>query len=390
MTGRRGCGRPRPEDGADPGPGADPGSGTDTRTGTGPGAGTDAGSGTDRASASDTGPAHALPGVARCSDRPACPDRGAVLVVVVLLTLALLLVAHAVLVMAQGVYGVARAHARDVSLQALAAGAVEEEIRVGWRSWMDSLPVGSVRSRTDTVAPWRPRRVTWRRLGSEAWLVAAEAWRPPTPAVGLRRLVWIVDPDARVAALPGVVSTAAGAPVRLAGPVAAGPTPPLGVVDGPALGLLDLDALLAAADSTGSSGAPGPVVAGGGCVITEPWNWGDPAAPAGECGTWFVLRGSRDDVTLLGGVGQGVLVVEGDVRLEGGARFVGVVVASGGVALADGASVEGRIVAFGGIDVDATAVVVGSDPRARAALAAFRDRLGEALPLHPALRLGPG
>lgn len=317
-------------------------------------------------------------------------QRGAVLVVVVLLTVALLGVAHALLVASEAAYTVSRAHARAVELDAVATGGVEAELRRGWRAWMDSVAVGSVRLATDSISEGVGRTVTWRRLGDEAWTVAARAQPPSAAPLRSRRLVWIYDPAARIAALPAVVSTGPGAPVDIRGRVVSSGAPPLGTVDAPALGLLDLEAILNAADSTGPDGTPTPVEAGGVCDVSDAWNWGDPLRPYRPCGPYFVLEGRRGALTLTGGSGQGVVVVDGDLSLRSGAFFSGLVVASGVLSVTEGSMVEGRVVAFGGLDVGVTGEVVESSSRAREALAAVRTRLASPRLLHPALRLGPG
>lgn len=317
-------------------------------------------------------------------------ERGAVLVVVVLLTVALLGVAHALLVASEAAYTVSRARARAVELDALATGGVEAELRRGWRTWMDSVAAGGLRRRTDSIPGGIRRTVTWRRLGDEAWTLGAQALPRSGAPLRARRLVWVYDPTVRVADLPGVVSTGPGAPVDVRGRVASSGAPALGTVYAPALGLLDLEALLSAADSSGPAGTPTPAEAGGVCDAADAWSWGDPLRPYRPCGTYFALKGRRGALTLTGGSGQGVVVVDGDIRLRSGVFLSGLVVASGVVSVAEGSTLEGRVIAFGGLEVDATGEVVGSASAARAALAAVRFRLASPRLLHPSLRLGPG
>ncbi|HEX7121649.1 MAG TPA: hypothetical protein VF178_04695 [Gemmatimonadaceae bacterium] len=71
---------------------------------------------------------------------------------------------------------------------------------------------------------------------------------------------------------------------------------------------------------------PAPVVAGGVCQRSAPDNWGDPT-PGAACADWLPVIWAPGDVTITGGMGQGILLAAGDVHLEGGARFAGVVVA---------------------------------------------------------------
>lgn len=324
---------------------------------------------------------------------PKSDQGGAVLVVAVLVTLALLGLGHVLLVSAEAAYLTSAAHARIVELDARAAGAVQAELARGWASWMDSVGVGGRHTRTDSVLVPVPAVtwVTWRRLSSEAWLVEASvAQAAGARAARLRRLVWVYDPGARVGALPGVVSTGPGAPVSIGGSIVTDTAPAVGVVDEAALGLLSVTTLVAAADSVGPVGTPAPIDGGGTCDTGPVWNWGDPLGPNRPCGGYRPLKGRPSSLLVDGGEGQGVLVVDGDVTFRAGALHHGVVVASGRVDVLDGSVIEGRVIAFGGLLVEAGASVVGSPDRARLALEGARETVGGALVLHEAARLGPG
>ena len=76
----------------------------------------------------------------------------------------------------------------------------------------------------------------------------------------------------------------------------------------------------------GSVITPMPVVASGACDRARADNWGDPSG-VGPCGTYAPLVWARGDVEVRGGVGQGVLLADGDVTLSAGAHFLGVVIA---------------------------------------------------------------
>lgn len=76
----------------------------------------------------------------------------------------------------------------------------------------------------------------------------------------------------------------------------------------------------------GSIITPAPSVAAGRCDRTRSDNWGDPGG-VGPCATYAPLIWATGDVELRGGVGQGVLLVEGDLTVSAGARFAGVVIA---------------------------------------------------------------
>lgn len=96
---------------------------------------------------------------------------------------------------------------------------------------------------------------------------------------------------------------------------------------------------------------PGPVVAGGACDRTVSSNWGDPTRGS-SCADYFPVVHALGDVTISGGVAQGILLVEGDVVLSSGAEFTGVIVARDDVRLlGGGVHVYGAVLAE---DLDVT------------------------------------
>ena len=72
----------------------------------------------------------------------------------------------------------------------------------------------------------------------------------------------------------------------------------------------------------------GPRVRDGQCDTTVVENWGDPARVT-ECALYFPIVHVRGDLQLVGGTGQGTLLVDGDLTIAGGARFVGAVFVRG-------------------------------------------------------------
>lgn len=70
---------------------------------------------------------------------------------------------------------------------------------------------------------------------------------------------------------------------------------------------------------------PAPVVTSGSCDLTVSANWGDPTRTT-TCQDYFPIVWATGDVTVRGGAGQGLLLADGDVTLESGARFAGVIV----------------------------------------------------------------
>jgi hypothetical protein len=72
---------------------------------------------------------------------------------------------------------------------------------------------------------------------------------------------------------------------------------------------------------------PSPVAIGSLCDTLVLTNWGDPVG-AGPCRTHMPVINALGDLTIRGGVGQGIIVANGDVRFENGAMFAGLVVAA--------------------------------------------------------------
>ena len=337
-----------------------------------------------------------------------CGDAGAVLVFVVLLMLALVGLGHGLLVASLGEVAASSAGVRHLTARAAADGVVSAVLRRPFAPWMDSLPVGGARV-TETISLGRAAgAATLRRLTRESWLVEGRGAFRHGADVRVARLAWSLDPLERVTELPGVLSAAPGsvwtldgavdadAPARVDPPLDAADCapwlveleagyatllPPAGVltdtVDAPWLGLLDFPSLLARAPVLVSgAGTPGPVEAFGACVEVAPWGWGDPEESGRPCGAHLPLRASPSDLSVVGGVGQGVLAVDGDLTLTAGARYYGLVVVRGALRLEDGASLDGFAVALGGGSVDAGSRVRGSACWAVLALAAQRAALG--------------
>ena len=99
--------------------------------------------------------------------------------------------------------------------------------------------------------------------------------------------------------------------------------------------------------------SPEPVVDGSECVTSAPGNWGDPRRQ-GPCGVWFPVIHAVGDLSVSGGTGQGILIVDGDLSVSGGFEFVGAVVVGGTMRVGPG----GTLVTGG---VRAGSVVDGSD-----------------------------
>lgn len=244
----------------------------------------------------------------------------------------------------------------------------------------DTLPAGLL---------WRPAQVLGGRshglqfgaevrpLGGEWTLLSGWARigtvRPPVEAA---RMLWALRPLARIGATPAVL-VHGGALVEAGDAVVDGSDllsegeggsgtacapyrsrldsvfpvpwlPPSLRVDAttdslPSLGLLGPGALRArVADRIAGTLSPQPVVDSGVCA-DAPDNWGSPTDPEGPCGGRRVTRYASGDITLEGGEGQGLVLVEGSLTLRGGAVLAGLVVVRDTLRLGSGARITGLV-----------------------------------------------
>lgn len=72
-----------------------------------------------------------------------------------------------------------------------------------------------------------------------------------------------------------------------------------------------------------------PVMSGGECVTADPVNWGDPLNPTMPCGDYFPVIGVSGNLVLKTGQGQGMLMVDGNLSIEGRMEFYGLIIVSG-------------------------------------------------------------
>ncbi|HEX6589355.1 MAG TPA: hypothetical protein VF039_10050 [Longimicrobiales bacterium] len=140
------------------------------------------------------------------------------------------------------------------------------------------------------------------------------------------------------------------------------------------LGVFERASLIALAlGLDGPELTPAPVHFGATCDTSVVSNWG---APDGPCAGRFVLARAPGSVTIDGGYGQGVLLVSGDVVLDGGFVFHGLIIAEGGVTVRD-AEVHGSIAAAA-LEIGARGLI-RLDRCAVAAALARTPALGRAL-----------
>lgn len=72
------------------------------------------------------------------------------------------------------------------------------------------------------------------------------------------------------------------------------------------------------------------ITASGACDRAHLQNWGDPRDPVGACRDEFpIIYAPAPGTRLTGGYGQGLLLVDGDLEVDGGAEFYGPVIVRG-------------------------------------------------------------
>jgi hypothetical protein len=85
--------------------------------------------------------------------------------------------------------------------------------------------------------------------------------------------------------------------------------------------------------------APAPVAVGGVCSTTVVTNWGDPVR-TNPCGTYLPIIHIAGNATFSGGVGQGVLLVDGNLYASGNFKFNGLVIVQGQLTAVSGQSLK--------------------------------------------------
>jgi len=98
---------------------------------------------------------------------------------------------------------------------------------------------------------------------------------------------------------------------------------------------------------------PRPVGSAVACDSSARDNWGDPAVPASVagCRLYYPIILARGNLEISGGTGQGILLVAGDLQVDGGFTFYGPVLVRGKLSLVNGG---GRF--LGGVRASAAAL----------------------------------
>src|SRR2546427_8296696 len=90
-----------------------------------------------------------------------------------------------------------------------------------------------------------------------------------------------------------------------------------------------------------------PVVTGGVCDQTVLTNWGDGENPLGACASYFPIIHATGTITLDNTQGQGILLVDGDLNIQGSYQFFGIVIIQGDLKTAGGGTTDAHF--WGGV-----------------------------------------
>ena len=90
-----------------------------------------------------------------------------------------------------------------------------------------------------------------------------------------------------------------------------------------------------------------PVVTGGVCDKTVLTNWGDGENPLGACAGYFPIIHATGTITLNNTQGQGILLVDGDLNIQGSYQFFGIVIIQGDLKTAGGGTTDAHF--WGGV-----------------------------------------
>lgn len=138
-------------------------------------------------------------------------------------------------------------------------------------------------------------------------------------------------------------------------------------------GGLSLSELIATADVRFPSGIPANSRPGPSyrdaenevCDTDDPLNWGEPMSGTG-CSDRIPVIHSKGNAEITGGRGQGILIVEGDLTMQGNAQFHGVVVVTGKLYMRGTGTITtpgkiiGAAVVFSGAEFSEESTVTGN------------------------------
>ncbi len=84
-----------------------------------------------------------------------------------------------------------------------------------------------------------------------------------------------------------------------------------------------------------------------GCDKTDLLNWGDGLNPTSACGNYFPIIHVTGDIMLTGDQGQGVLLVDGTLSINGSYQFFGIAIIQGDITTAGGGNTDAHF--WGGV-----------------------------------------
>jgi hypothetical protein len=239
----------------------------------------------------------------------------------------------------------------DALHQARAIMAAElgvEQAIAGWsREWNGVLARGYGRSWTSSTAEAVQLVLSVTRLADDLFVITSEARAGPSRRQVARTVrLDVRDPPllAALVATGGFDTTTAWAIDGSDHPPAQWDCPAAGpglaavaitdTINALRFGHFDWSALVGVANTsltvrvTGAS----PPASGEECDTTLPQNWGEPnRSSGGPCTGYYPVIHAPSDLVIDGGRGQGVLVVEGNLMIQGGFEFTGVVLVRGAV-----------------------------------------------------------
>ena len=222
---------------------------------------------------------------------------------------------------------------------------VEQTIAAWKRGWNGAFARGFGRTSTHVMpeGPYVTVRLT--RLADELFLVTSEAHAGPArrqtsrvvrldaadpPLVAALSATRVLD-----AGMGGAIDGSDRVPLGWDCPAAGEPVPAQVVGDTSALlrfGHFDWDQLTAGATTHATHLTLGaaPRWTGEECDTTDPDNWGEPQkSNGGACTSYYPVIHSAGDLIVHGGRGQGLLLVDGDLTVQGGFQFFGTVLVRG-------------------------------------------------------------
>jgi hypothetical protein len=97
----------------------------------------------------------------------------------------------------------------------------------------------------------------------------------------------------------------------------------------------------------GGTYSTNPAVSGGTCDRNVLTNWGDGMNPGQPCQDYFPIIHVAGSLTLNGVQGQGILLVDGDLNVQGSYQFFGITIIQGDLKTAGGGTEEAHF--WGGV-----------------------------------------